>query len=121
MRFSISDQALNDAKQLGVDRAKLAYAARFSTPFYHAAANRRFGDVLLLVENSIVTRVFPVNVMAIDSGKRLYICGDCDADGGMCMTCDSKGTVLEYISIATREGLKPAMEGNAHEKTRRTG
>lgn len=108
--LQVTPAAMDAAKRLGLTRERLvemAYAGAFLT---HPSANRRFGDVIMRVENDTVHGVWSANAPPATALERLslqqvapplgrfatrqYVCPICEADGTYCKECGSKGTII---------------------------
>ena len=105
--YVIAKTAIASAKQVGLFGAVekvLKNAASHSAPFTHPNGNRRFNNLILEIEGDRVVNVckydpqteytyteVPPNTQG--QGVVMVTCPDCNADGGVCLTCNSTGMV----------------------------
>jgi hypothetical protein len=53
----LSSQALDEARALGIEEASIPQMLRRSTPFSHPKGNRRFEDLMFMVEGDVVQSI----------------------------------------------------------------
>jgi hypothetical protein len=91
MKYYISSSAEEKAQdKFSIDYEELEKMAEFSAPVTHRLGNRRYESYILQVQKGGV-----VDINRADAPRPTeIICRTCEGDGGYCLPCKSKGTIV---------------------------